>query len=51
MKVKKVSVQSVVLCFILNQPAAILRFIDVFCSMKIKSYLISEDDKKSWLLG
>lgn len=49
MKMKEVFIESVALCFILNQTAAILWFIDAFRSMEIKSYLICEPDKTSRL--
>lgn len=46
MTVKEVLIESVVLCFILNQTAAILWFIDAFHSTEIKSYLIYEEATK-----
>lgn len=50
MKMKDIFIESVVLCFILNQRAVIFWFIDAFLSMDIKSYLIYEQDKTSRLL-
>jgi len=45
-KVKEVFIESIALCFILNQTADSLWFIDAFCSMEIKSYLIYREEKK-----
>lgn len=46
MTVKEVLIESVVLCFILNQTAPILWFTDAFHSTEIKSYLIYEEATK-----
>lgn len=50
LKMEDIFIESVVLCFILNQRAIIFWFIDAFLSMDIKNYLIYEQVKMSKLL-
>lgn len=50
LKMEDIFIESVVLCFILNQRAIIFWFIDAFLSMDIKKYLIYEQVKMSKLL-
>ena len=44
---KEVFIESIALCFILNQTADSLWFTDAFCSLKIKSHLIYREEKKN----